>query len=98
MLSIIIIRFRFEGADRIHAEYYYPDLFDRRGYAHSRIFEPDMVRIERMMQHIADTFPEITSLLYIVNQKRNDTIADQKSLRLSGKLYLGKVWKDYDSR
>ena len=33
-------------------------------------FEPDMVRIERMMQHIADTFPEITSLLYIVNQKR----------------------------
>ena len=50
-------------------------------------FEPDMVRIERMMQHIADTFPEITSLLYIVNQKRNDTIADQEVCVFRGRDY-----------
>jgi len=51
-------------------------------------FEPDMVRIERMMQHIADTFPEITSLLYIVNQKRNDTIADQEVCVFRGRDYI----------
>lgn len=61
-------------------------------------FEPDMVRIERMMQHIADTFPEITSLLYIVNQKRNDTIADQEVCVFREEIIFGKVWKDYDSR
>ncbi len=41
-------------------------------------FEPDMERIEALMQHLADTFPEITSLLYIINQKHNDTITDQE--------------------
>ncbi len=41
-------------------------------------FEPDTKRIEALMQHLADTFPEITSLLYIVNQKHNDTITDQE--------------------
>lgn len=51
-------------------------------------FEPDMVRIERMMQHIADTFPEITSLLYIVNQKRNDTITDQEVCVFWGRDYI----------
>ena len=51
-------------------------------------FEHDMVRIERMMQHIADTFPEITSLLYIVNQKRNDTITDQEVCVFRGRDYI----------
>ena len=32
--------------------------------------------ITDLMQHIADTFPEITSLLYIVNHKANDIITD----------------------
>ncbi len=41
-------------------------------------FEPDMERIDALMQHLADSFPEITSLLYIVNQKHNDTITDQE--------------------
>ena len=31
-----------------------------------------------LLQHIADTFPQITSLLYVVNSKANDTITDQK--------------------
>ncbi len=41
-------------------------------------FEPDIERIDALMQHLADSFPEITSLLYIVNQKHNDTITDQE--------------------
>lgn len=34
-------------------------------------------QINQMMQFIADRFPEITSLMYIINQKKNDTIFDQ---------------------
>ena len=51
-------------------------------------FEPDMERIEAMMRHIADSFPEITSLLYIVNQKHNDTITDQEVHVFRGRDYI----------
>ena len=44
--------------------------------------------IADMMQHIADTFPEITSLLYIVNQKANDTITDQEVVCFRGRDYI----------
>ena len=36
--------------------------------------EPDI----RMMEYIRDSFPEIISLLYVVNRKFNDTISDQE--------------------
>lgn len=34
-------------------------------------------QIQGLMEHLKTQFPQITSLLYIVNQKRNDTIFDQ---------------------
>lgn len=36
----------------------------------------DQQRAEQLLQHIADTFPEITSLMWVDNQKCNDTIGD----------------------
>ncbi len=36
----------------------------------------DDVRAKALLEHIADKFPEITSLLYVDNQKMNDTYAD----------------------
>lgn len=51
-------------------------------------FEPDQARIEAMMQHLADEFPQITSLLYIVNQKQNDTITDQEVHLYRGRDYI----------
>lgn len=51
-------------------------------------FEPDQARIEAMMRHIADEFPQITSLLYIVNQKQNDTITDQEVHLYHGRDYI----------
>ncbi|MCQ2332622.1 MAG: 23S rRNA (uracil(1939)-C(5))-methyltransferase RlmD [Paludibacteraceae bacterium] len=33
---------------------------------------------EALLAHLAETFPEITSLLYVINQKCNDTITDQE--------------------
>lgn len=38
--------------------------------------DQDMARFKDLLQYVADTFPEITSLLYIVNNKCNDTITD----------------------
>nr|WP_320058571.1 23S rRNA (uracil(1939)-C(5))-methyltransferase RlmD [uncultured Bacteroides sp.] len=38
--------------------------------------EKEMGLFKQLLQHVADKFPEITSLLYIVNNKRNDTITD----------------------
>ena len=44
--------------------------------------------IDGLMAFIADGFPEITSLLYIVNQKMNDTIFDQEVITYSGRDYI----------
>ena len=42
------------------------------------LFEDDAESATMLMQHLADEFPQITSLLYIINEKRNDTITDQR--------------------
>ncbi|MDR0833488.1 MAG: 23S rRNA (uracil(1939)-C(5))-methyltransferase RlmD [Candidatus Symbiothrix sp.] len=47
-------------------------------------FEHDTEKINALMQHLADKFPEITSLLYSVNQKANDTITDQEIVVFKG--------------
>ena len=40
------------------------------------------------MQHIKDNFSEITSLLYTINQKANNTIYDQKLICFHGNDYI----------
>src|SRR6201986_2044409 len=44
--------------------------------------------IDKMMAYIDGNFPEITSLLYIVNQKKNDTIFDQDVVACKGPEYI----------
>jgi len=39
-------------------------------------FENNPEDIELTMKHLKDTFPQITSLMYVVNEKKNDTISD----------------------
>jgi 23S rRNA (uracil1939-C5)-methyltransferase len=41
-------------------------------------YEDDLEKQTALLSHIAGRFPEITSLLYILNQKANDTITDQE--------------------
>ena len=41
-------------------------------------FEDDTEKRDALMQHIDVNFPEITSLIYIINEKANDTIGDQE--------------------
>ena len=47
-----------------------------------------------LLQHIADKFPEITSLLYLDNQKCNDTIGDQEILVFKGTGYIYELMED----
>ena len=47
-------------------------------------FQDDEDRREMLMKHLADTFPQITSLLYIINEKKNDTITDQEVITYKG--------------
>ncbi|HOO95744.1 MAG TPA: 23S rRNA (uracil(1939)-C(5))-methyltransferase RlmD [Proteiniphilum sp.] len=49
-------------------------------------YEDDREKIEELMGYLANEFPQITSLLYIINSKANDTITDREVL----------VWKGRD--
>ena len=46
--------------------------------------EGDEQRAQGLLQHIADKFPQITALMYLDNQKCNDTIGDQEILTFKG--------------
>ncbi len=50
--------------------------------------ENDAKRIERLMMSVKERFPEITSLLYVINTKVNDTIGDQEVITFSGRDYI----------
>ena len=50
--------------------------------------EDDKEKIEDVMTSLGKRFPEITSLLYVVNLKLNDTISDQKVVVFRGKDYI----------
>ena len=47
-----------------------------------------------LLQHVADQFPQITSLLYLNNQKCNDTIGDQEILVFKGKDHIYELMED----
>lgn len=51
-------------------------------------FREDQPRREALLNHLAAEFPEITSLLYIVNSKCNDTITDQQVNVFRGKDHI----------
>ncbi|MDR3308501.1 MAG: 23S rRNA (uracil(1939)-C(5))-methyltransferase RlmD, partial [Tannerella sp.] len=58
------------------------------------LFRDDEDEIERLMTAVKDNFPEITSLLYVVNNKCNDTITDLDVLTFSGKDHLMEKMED----
>lgn len=50
--------------------------------------EDDKNKIDDLLSAINKQFPEITSLMYVVNRKVNDTIADQEVLLYSGRDFI----------
>lgn len=50
--------------------------------------ENDESKIKSLLEAVKDKFPQITSLLYVVNLKVNDTISDQNIITYSGKEFI----------
>lgn len=50
--------------------------------------------IDLVMQFLVQSFPQITSLYYVVNQKHNDTISDLEPVLYSGKAFNTEVMEN----
>ena len=51
-------------------------------------YADDKVAREGLLNFIADSFPQVISLLYVINEKGNDTITDQEVVTFKGKDHL----------
>ncbi|MDC1106073.1 23S rRNA (uracil(1939)-C(5))-methyltransferase RlmD [Prolixibacteraceae bacterium] len=52
------------------------------------LFYEDKESREALLNHIDEKFPEITSLMYVINEKKNDTIADQDIIVFKGQDHI----------
>ncbi len=53
-----------------------------------QFYKEDKTKRELLLDYLAETFPEITSLQYVVNGKANDTIYDQKVICYHGRDHI----------
>ncbi len=51
-------------------------------------FRDDEKMRDKLMKHISEKFPQITSLQYIINPKKNDSFSDLTAVTYSGKKYI----------
>ncbi|MGQ1784262.1 MULTISPECIES: 23S rRNA (uracil(1939)-C(5))-methyltransferase RlmD [unclassified Saccharicrinis] len=51
-------------------------------------YHEDVEKREGLLNHLKEEFPQITSLLYVINEKANDTIGDQEVLCFHGREYI----------
>lgn len=56
--------------------------------------EGDEQKAMQLLQHIADTFPQITSLIYVDNQKGNDTFGDLELTTFKGTDFIYETMED----
>ncbi len=57
-------------------------------------YHDDKNAIKNLLNHIANKFPEITSLMYIVNSKSNDSITDQEVILYKGNDFFYEQMED----
>ncbi len=57
-------------------------------------FRDDDLHRKELLDHLISSFPEITSLMYVINQKVNDTITDQDILVYNGKNNIVETMED----
>jgi 23S rRNA (uracil1939-C5)-methyltransferase len=53
-----------------------------------QFYEDDGPKRELLLNHLLETFPEITSLQYVINKKQNDTIYDQEVVCHAGRDHI----------
>lgn len=57
-------------------------------------FFEDIVNRELLLNYLSEKFPEITSLFYIINSKRNDSISDQEPVHYRGDDHITEEMED----
>jgi len=57
--------------------------------------EPDQDKIDALMEFVSRSFPEITTLLYTVNRKMNDSLYDQEPIVYTGNGYVTETLEDF---
>lgn len=63
-----------------------------------QVFEPDQKAIDGIMEFLKMEFPQITSLNYIINQKKNETFQDQEVVCVHGTPYIEEKMGDLTFR
>ncbi len=58
-------------------------------------FQNEKAHIENMMSFLQETFPEITSLQYVINPKMNDTIYDLSPIVVKGNAFITEKLGNY---
>jgi len=53
-----------------------------------QFYKEDETKRELLLNYVKETFPEITSLLYVINGKGNDTIYDQEVICFNGRDHI----------
>lgn len=61
-------------------------------------YKNDKTKIEALLNHLSEIFPEISSLMYIVNSKANDSITDQEVLLFKGNNHIYEQMEDLKFR
>jgi 23S rRNA (uracil1939-C5)-methyltransferase len=51
-------------------------------------FDRDEAQMERLLDHIRTRFPKVTSLMYCINRKANDSIFDQEIMLYAGRDHI----------
>lgn len=59
-------------------------------------FENDEPKIKTLLDHVLVEFPQVTSLQYVINPKRNDTIYDLETVVYYGKDHITEQLGDYN--
>ncbi|MCK0161969.1 23S rRNA (uracil(1939)-C(5))-methyltransferase RlmD [Allomuricauda sp. F6463D] len=59
-----------------------------------QFYENNEAHRELLLNHLQETFPEITALLYVVNTKGNDTIYDQEIVCFAGRDHIFEEMED----
>jgi len=65
------------------------------GFMVIMVFHHDDKAIAPMLNHLAQQFPEITSLFYVINEKKNDTIYDLEFKLFKGEPYITEKMAPY---
>jgi len=94
LLRDVIIRNSASGEWMVIFQFHLEASTDPSKGGENRWDSPDGKQALDLMQHIADKFPQITSLMYLDNQKCNDTIGDQEILVFKGQDHIFELMED----